>query len=499
MTGVRIALATLTAAVIAAPAAAQGTCQIDLRDPFPLQSALIYIGKHDAQADTAERAKLLKQAVKSLTDMPSGRKNEAGRNFLLGGVYVRWFLDQGAAPVLRAKRGELGFVDNPDGEFFLPTALNEAMGALEKEKPACADSTLRYRNGIASKVLNMSISYYNAKQYDPAIEYAGYALQISPRSPQVGTAYQVLANAAQAKGDLAGAIKGYEQLIASMGTDPASAAARATATFNMAVLTRDQAAALDAAARTAGLRRAADLFKAAADLAPDGPNAATARTAAARALQQSGDSASVSDIYADMLANPTKYTSIQLFEAGVVSATAHKLDDAAAFYQAGLRMNPHYRDALFNAANIYFELHQPDKMAPLVLRLRSADPMNPDVLKLAGAVWQERARLAADANAKKAAQDSTAAYLAAAAKLPARVLVTQFKASPDGTVILAGSVENLTASAANYTIMFDLLDKTGASVGGVTVDAPAVPGKSKKEFSVKAQGATPVAWRYIMR
>src|SRR3972149_7861017 len=142
------------------------------RKPFQLTSAVLLIQKHDAQANDGDRAKLLKQAVKVLTDDPERIKNETGRNFLLGGAYVRWFQDQGARPVLRAKRGDLGFSENEDGEFFLPTALDEAMGAVEREKPACADSIVRYRNAVFSKVLNTSIAYYNAKQFDPAVEYA---------------------------------------------------------------------------------------------------------------------------------------------------------------------------------------------------------------------------------------------------------------------------------------------------------------------------------------
>lgn len=499
MNGVRTALATLAAATLAAPLTAQGTCEIEVRKPFQLASAVLYIQQHDQQKNDGDRAKLLKQAVKVLTDNPQRIRNEVGRNFLLGGAYVRWFQDQGARPVLRAKRGDLGFSENEDGEFFLPTALDEAMGAVERERPACADSTTRYRNAVFSKVLNTSIAFYNAKEFDPAIEYANYALLINPRSTMVGTAYQVLANSAQAKGDLPGAIASWEKAIANGGTDAASAPARATASFNLAVLTTEHANKQEGAARSAGLRRAAELFKTAAELAPDGPNASTARAAYARTLQDAGDSVAVAGIYADMLVAPSKYTALQLFEAAVVLANNKRFEDAAKMYEAGLEMNGHYRDALFNLANVYFALRQPEKMAPTVERLRTIDPMNPDVLKLVGAVWQERGRQATDPTATKLAQDSTIAYLEKAGKVPARVVVSQFSVGRDGKATIAGSVENLGATAASFTLVFELVDKAGTAVGTVTVSAEGVQPEAAHDFSVQATGAAPVAWRYTVR
>ena len=500
MTRAYLAAAMLTFAGCAASLAAQGSCSITMDKPFQIQSAALYLLRHDQQQASAdERTKALRQAVKVLTDNPGRIKNEAARSMLLGAAYVRWFADQGATPVLSAKRGDLGFSDNPEGEFSLPVALDEAMSAVEREAPACADSTARYRAAVFTKALNLAISAYNAKAYPSAVAFANAALQLKPRGSMVAGAYQVLANAAQAQGDVAGAIGNYEKFIASSEQTAATAPSRATATFNLAVMTRDQALKLDAASRAPGLQRAAGLFKQAAELAPDGPNAATARAAYARTLQEAGAGEAPVDVYTDMRSNPGRYTAIQLFEAGVVMANASKFEDAARFYEAGLQTNPWYRDALFNVANVYLALHQPEKMAPVVERLRSSDPMNPDVLKLAGAVWQERAGQASDARRRAAAQDSTAAYLRRAAKLPARVAVTQFSVGRDNTATISGTVQNLGAATASFTVIFDLVDKGGNSVGSTTVVTDPVAAKATTEFSVKAAGASPVAWRYQMR
>lgn len=465
MTPQRIALAALAAASFAAPIAAQGTCEIETRKPFQLTSAILYIAKHDQSAIQGDRLKLVKQAVKVLTDNPDRIRNEVGRNYLLGQLYVRWFQDMSPQIALRAKRGDVGFGDNPEGEFFLPTALNEAMGVVERDRPACADSTARYRNAVFAAVLNASINFYNAKSYDSAITYANYALQVNAHAPQVGAANQVLSNSS----------------------------------FNLAVLTRDQALKQGGDARSAGLRRAAQLFQGYLDIAPSGENASTARAAYARALQDAGDTASVAGIYADMMANPGKYTAIQLFEAGVVQANGKKFEDAAKLYAAGLQMNPWHRDALFNTANVFMALHQPDQMSGVVERLRAVDPMNPDVLKLAGAVWQERGKLTTDASVKKMCQDSVIAYVDRSAKLPARVTVTQFVVARDNQVTLAGSVENLGTAPASFTVQFELLDKTGAPLGVVEVKAEQVAAKGAHAFSSNISVAGVVAWRYSMR
>lgn len=499
MTGLRIAFATFAVAMSTTPLAAQAPCEIETRKPFQLTSAWVYLGKHDEQPEAADKARALQQATKVLTDNPGRIKNEAGRNFLLGNVYLRWLLDQGSAPVLRARRGDVGFADEPDGEFRFAAALDEAMAIIEREKPACADSTMRYRNSIANRVLNTSISHYNAKRYDTAIEYANASLQISPRSPQAGAAYQVLANAAQAKGDVAAAIAAYEQSLTRMGTDAASAPGRATATFNLAVLTRDHALQQAGAARTDGLRRSGDHFRRYLEIAPDGENASKARAAYSAVLQQAGDSAAMTAVYADMVANPGRYTVLSLFEAGVANARVSKFAEAASLFEVGLKGNPWHRDALLNLTSVYLSQHLPEKAAPLALKLRGIDPMNPDIVTLGGTVWQERGLLATDPKSRKAAQDSVSAYLTAASKLPARVLVTQFTVGRDGSVELAGSVENLGAKTATFTVMFDLINREGASVGSATVVAEGVAAKSVGEFRVQATGAAPVGWRYTLR
>ncbi len=499
MTPTRIALAAFAVASLAAPLLAQGACELETRKPYQLASATLYLSKHDQSSNEDDRLKLIQGAVKVLSDNPDRIGNPAGRNYLLGQAFVRWFQDGGQKPPIRATRGDVGYSDDPDGAFVLPEALDEVMGVVERELPACADSTKRFRNAVFGRVLNTAIAFYNGKQYDSAIVYANYALKANARSPQVGAAYQVISNSSQAKGDLTGAIASLQVAIAKMGNDPASIASKSTAIFNLAVLSRDQALTQEGEARTAGLRQAAAHFKSYLDLAPDGENASPARAAYARSLQDVGDTAAVAGIYSDMLSNPAKYTALQLFEAGVVQANAAHFGDAATLYEAGLGMNPYYRDALFNLSNVYFAQHLPEKMAPVVARLRAVDPMNSDVLKLAGAVWQERGRQTTEPKMKKMTQDSVIAYIEASGKLPARVTVTQFTVGREGKVALTGIVENLGKAAANFTLGFELLDKAGGVVGKADVKVDGIAPAASAGFNPQLVAATAVAWRYTFK
>ena len=499
MTPTRIALAALVVAALAAPLRAQGTCDLSVRKPYQLESALVYLAKHDQATADDERLKQLKSAVKVLTDNGDRIGNPAGRSYLLGQAFVRWYLDGGPKPRIRGTRGDVGYSENPEGMFILPEALDEVLTVVEREKPACADSTTRYRNAVFARVLNTAIAFYNGKQYDSAVTYANWALKANARSASVGAAYQVLSNSSLATGDVAGAIASQEKYIEKMGTDSASSAAKATATFKLGILVRDNATRLTGEARTAGYRKAATMFTAYRTLAPDGESASDALTALVGALQEAGDSAAIAKIYGDMLADPGKHTALQLFAAGVASANGKNLDAAARLYEAGLQMNPYYRDALFNLSNVYFAQHLPDKMAPVVERLRAADPMNPDVLKLAGAVWQERGRQATDPKAKTMSQDSVAAWLAKADKLPARVTVTQFTVARNGTANLVGRLENLGTVPVSYAISFELLDKLGGVVSRTEVKGDGLAAKASTEFKTQLAAATAVAWRYTFK
>jgi hypothetical protein len=495
----RIARAALAATLAAGPLSAQGTCDLDVSKPFQLSSAALYLVRHDQSASADDKLKNLKSAVNVLTDNPGRIKNEPARNFLLGQAYVIWFKDAGARLPLRAKRGDLGIAENPEGDFSLPDALDEAFGVVEREKPACAERTARFRNAVFNDVLNKAIAFSRAAQHDSAIAWANSALRVNARSPLAGTAYQVISVSSRAKGDLGGAIASLRAAIEKMGNDPASVAGKATATYNLGIFTRDDALAQSGERKSAGLRAAATLFQGYLDISPDGEFAAAARAARMQALRDAGDSASVSGILGDMLANPARYSALQLFEAGVGQGNAQKWVEAARLYEAGLQMNPYYRDALFNLANVYFAQHLPERMAPVVARLRGADPMNPDVLKMAAAVWQERASQAAEPKAKKSAQDSTSAYLELAAKLPARVTVQQFLVGRDGKVTLTGTVENLTTTSRDCTIAFELLDAAGGVVGRGEVKVGPLGPRASAPFNPQLVAATAVAWRYAFK
>lgn len=279
----RVAVATGALLTLASPVHGQGTCTVEMLKPFQLQSAAVYLQRHDANPkDLEERAKNLKQAVRVLTDKPARIKNEPGRNMLLVMAYVRWFSDQGTTPVYKAKRSDLGFAENPDGEFLLPQAVDEALTIIEREVPACADSTARYQMAFISRLESAAVAAYNAKSYDAALENGQYALVLKPRGAQAATAFQVLASAYHAKNDALNAIVFYERFFGALEPSAANASQRAEIAFNIAALTRDQASPLEGDARAAGYKKAIEWFEKTIELEPEGPRAGTSKGAAAK-------------------------------------------------------------------------------------------------------------------------------------------------------------------------------------------------------------------------
>ena len=96
-------------------------------------------------------------------------------------------------------------------------------------------------------------------------------------------------------------------------------------------------------------------------------------------------------------------------------------------------------------------------------------------------------------------QDSVAAWLAKADKLPARVTVTQFTVARNGTANLVGRLENLGTVPVSYAISFELLDKLGGVVSRTEVKGDGLAAKASTEFKTQLAAATAVAWRYTFK
>jgi predicted Zn-dependent protease len=346
-----------------------------------------------------------------------------------------------------------------------------------------------YRRLPWSKIINRAAEAANADQLDSAEYYAKQSLVIYDKGPH---AYNVLASVATKKNDVQAARAALKKTIETSGTDTSYRKLRQTSMYNLAVLTQNVAENTEGPEKAALTKESADLFEAYTKEVPDDPNA---KTALARLRGEAGDTAAMTSIYADMLRDPTKFTDIQLFEAGSNAARANRNQDAVKLLEAGLKKNPYYRDALFNLATTYFQLKQPEPMAPVVKRLVEVDPNNPDNWRLYAGLFQLKQNSAKGAQ-KKAATDTLLKYLQRSETMPVRVTFNQFTHN-GGKHSLAGSVENRGDKALNnVALKIEFLDQSGSVVASQTAQVGTVAPKGSQSFTVEANQQGIVAFRY---
>ncbi|HEY6853688.1 MAG TPA: tetratricopeptide repeat protein, partial [Gemmatimonadales bacterium] len=173
---------------------------------------------------------------------------------------------------------------------------------------------------------------------------------------------------------------------------------------------------------------------------------------------------------------------MRTYDAGV----ADQYQLAARAFEAGLRRNPAYRDALFNLANTYYITKSADKMLPVATQLYAEDPLNRGTVRLIAGAWLLKQK-----------SDSVLYYLARADSLmPVEITVSMF--APDSqSAAVQGLITNFHSKAsAPLKITFDFLDGKGAPVSSQTVDVPAIDAGGNYQFQAKAIGTGIVAWRY---
>lgn len=482
------AIAAALAVALPAVAAAQAKkCEINEKSPFQLASAKIYLTKATGSGKEDEKPKHLRNAIQVLTEKADKIGNPVGRNWLLARALYAWNERPGMGQIV--PRGTLGFTERPNEPIDILAAIDTALTVVETSAPECASETLPYRRNLYAKLFNPSVELFNTNANDSAVALATRSLTIYRGSP---TAYNVLAGVALRRNDAKGALANFERVVELSGSDSIFAKLKLSALNNLGVISLQAAEDTTGAARTALLTKSANYFKAYLALVPSDPGA---QQGLSRALSLSGDTASVADIYASMIANPDRYSDIQLFEAGSNAAAAKRYDDAVKMLAAGLRANPYYRDALFNLSNVYFDQQKPDEMLPLARRLVEVDPNNPDNWRLLAGVYQLRSKATKDAALKRTLTDSLVKFLERSTKATSRVSFTTFQHA-GARHTLAGTIENLGAAAATYQMKLEFLDKTGAVVASQAVSVGPVPPKGTLPFTATVQQAGIVAFRY---
>jgi hypothetical protein len=158
----------------------------------------------------------------------------------------------------------------------------------------------------------------------------------------------------------------------------------------------------------------------------------------AEALTLAKDTANMSSVYADMLANPDKQSDIVLAVGGVVATRANKADDALKLFELSVKKNPNSRDGLRNVAASYYGKDRFKEMWAPSAKLVALDPNNYDGWMMFAYASQGLAKAAKLPAEKKAWTDSLVKYQTFAENLPVKVDVSGFsRGANEATLILA--------------------------------------------------------------
>lgn len=471
-------------------------CEIDLSNPGEVKKAfsdvtIAQMGMSKSPEDTKKR---LADAVKQLTEKPEKIDNTIGRNYVLGQALVYWSVEPGVTPVMQ--RSALGFANNPDASINVLQTADSLLTAVATERPDCASSMDQIRSVAWAPLINKVGPLINAGKTDSAKAILKQANTIYRGSPYN---YYFLGTVAQKDSDYAAAADAYSQALKLATPEAAAkdsnvAAIREYVAFSLAYTTLRHAETLSGDQQKAEMSKAAAAYQAYLKDYPNGADVSSARAGLTLALQKSGDTQSLSNMWAEMAANPSKYSASQLYAAGGDAFQAKDYQTAAKLMEAGYQANPYIISGLFNMANAYWQLKDFEKMADVSTKLLALNPNDPDNWQLLAIAEQGMAKATKDPKLQKVRNDSVVKVLTHGNQLPVSVKFTQ--ASPgDSSYIVAGTAENMLDKAGTYTIKFEFLDKSGNVVTSKETTVSLAP-KAKQDFSVQVSAPGVVAFKY---
>ena len=475
-----------------AQAAAAGACEIDQNKPGSIPKATLSLARVQGAAQPADKQKALRDAVKALSEEKKVNENPVGRDYMLAQALVYWAAEPGFSGTVR--RGDLGFVTEPDATIDVLAAADSAINRISAAKPGCASQMAQLRQNQAwLNQVNAAIQALNANKPDSAEFYARRSLLMYTGSPY---AYHVLSALASQRNQDDVAVTNWTKVVELAGTDTSYRDLKNSALFNIAIVRVQAAEKATGDDQKAKAQEAITAMRAFLAGNPPAQDASTIQAQMARMLKLTGDEAAIASTYADQLANPSKYNDLALTQAGVTAAQAEKSADAVKLFEAALAQNPNQRDALNNLAASYYQLQQFDKIVPIVQRLVALDPANPDNYMFAAFAYQGLTKAAAKTPAKaKVYTDSLLLWKGRADKLPVKVSFTQFTRGAEKTT-LVGQVEGIAATGKPYTLKFEFMDAQGNVVAAQEASAPAVAKGQKADFKVEVEKGGIVAFRY---
>ena len=490
----------VASAIVASPllaqkqdkAAAQGaTCSIKTDKPDELKSAMnaVTIAQLGGGPDVVQ--KKLKGAVTSLTSSPGKFKdNQAGHDYVLGQTLLRLAAQFPDSPTVN--KGNIGYVDGKDQRVDLFLAADTLFTNVEKSNPDCAAEIASFRSE-AMRPLAIHLSALINTDSVPTQEAVLKRLVEIDSKSALSLYFQGMV--AQRKKDPATAAdfftRGAALMPAEVGSD---SNLKAALELGAAQMTRVASSGKTGEEKKAGMLKAADLYKKFLADFPKSTSAPDAQAGLAAALSASGDAASVSGLWDQMLANPAGYSDAQLYDAGTQAFTMNQPAAATKLMDAARKKNDWLRPGLYNAANVYWKAGDFDRMLETSKKLTLIDPNNPDEYQLLALAYQGKAKATKDPKIVKAYNDSLNVAFAASEKVKAKVTFESF-ATGSGKPALKGAIENIGTVPTKGTLKLQFVNLSGAPVATQNVDFSLAP-KEKMPFALTAEGEGIIGYRY---
>jgi len=485
----------------AAPCAAQkndkqasSKCNIDYNANSDVKNAygqMTILQLSSGKPDDAR--KKIKSAISSLTSKSDFGKGQVARDAVLGQALVEWYDTPGSPAV--ASAADIGYPASA-GQVDVLAAADSAFTRVETANPECAEQMEIYRQQPWARLVNQLGPLINGNKDDSAQVVLNHAMTIYRGSPYD---YYFQGQLSQRKKDWPAAAAAYSKAV-EMSTpelaakDSSVKAVKEFSEFSAAYAQLQVGQSLTGPQQQDAMKKAADLYRAYLKDYPSGDNVQPAQAGLTVALKASGDTASLAEMWKDMVANPAKYSDAQLFDAGTQAFTAKQYPTAVQLMELGQKSNPYLRAGLFNLANAYWKNNQFDKMQPVADTLTKIDPDNPDNYQLLAIAYQGIEKSTTDAKAKKALSDSVNQYVTAGDQLPVHVQFTQFTHDGD-KYTLAGQMQNTAAKPRTAAINVKFMDKTGQVVSTQSTSVQLGPNETKP-FTLSAAGSNIASYRY---
>ncbi|MHB1223702.1 MAG: tetratricopeptide repeat protein [Gemmatimonadaceae bacterium] len=470
------------------PASSAQKCSIQSGGSVQVSAAYDALSKFNATSSPEEQPKFLMAAVKELSAKAEKPEVEVARQWVLGQALVAWTLVDGKPTA--GPRSSYGYTTQPDAPIDILLAADSAFKVVSQASPGCATQIEPMHRMSVVAATNAATAQFNAGNVDSAKVLSERLLKLEPESPH---AYHLLGNIEVKQQNYQAAVGHFDKVIAATATDSSMKEVHDNAMISAAYLLQNLADADQTEAAKPLAEKAAKYFR---DYIAAHPDDASARSALARTLVAAGDTVAASSMYTTLTAAPSKYSAMDLLNAGVGAANAGKPAEALKLLEAGVAGNPFFRDGLFVLGQVALQAGDLPKAADAVNRLIAVDPNNPDNFHLRAAVYQEMLATTKDKKAQKALTDSMMISNRQAGSMPVKVTVTDFAQPSDAQRILNGTIENLSDAPADYTLTVEFLDAQGKVVATKTETIAAVDAKASKTFSITIDQPGVVAYRY---